>query len=476
MSRQKGYPIPADNGSGVVCFKVIVPNSTGWIIAVKSAIYSLVRGRNWDGSTGVIVDAQEIARAIYDTVQIVDCECCDISEITEQLDNIQEIINEMTTTVNITNNVGRCGCGCNQSTGNTVSQTAPDFDPTLPDGGTALPTFPDIDEPLDGGFSAYKCNAVQHQLALIRMVIIQWQSLLTVADGQVNYEDIKDVVNNIFGAVNEAFEVNSTVFFWFVEYAINYLTETTVIAIVNWLDDNHSEIANAMYCTDGSQQMLEAFKAMYEGSNLSTYVKIVIFWGIYKMADFSWIYNDLEDRVEVPNYAHECSCENLYACGLFDLPDGWACEEIDLEYNAGTSTVDSITNDGGGGYDIVANGGTAKSVELNGDLTEYYDGVTYGYRALIYVINRNGTAFGEYDHTGEINNGNISGDDIHYLATAGTSDVIHVPIELAFPDHDVILEPHVSTVTSFSLTVGNRYGDNTAWSANIKAYIIKEEL
>lgn len=421
------------------------------------------------------LDNMFLATDIIDRLEAIESAMSGLnSDDFEQILQLLQEVDDMNVTIN--NNVGGCGCGCGSSTSSNSTQAAPDYDPTDDSGGTSLPVFTDVPEPEDSAFSTYKCNAVQHQLALIRMVVIQWQSLLSVADGQVNYEQVKQVLQDVFGTVAEAYEVSAIVWFWFVEYAINYLTESTVVSIVNWIDDNHNEIADAMYCTDGSEAMLSAFKAMFDNSNLSSYVKLVLFWGIYKMADFSWIYNDVEDRVEVPSYAHECSCSSIYACGLFDLPEGWECQEIELDYNVGTSTVDSIARDSGGGYDIVASGGSAKSVELNGDLTEYYDGVDYGYRALIYVINRNGTAFGEYDHTGEINNGNITGDDIHYLATAGTSDIIQIPVELAFPDHDVIVEPHVSTVTTFSLTVGNRYGNTDAWSANIKAYIIRQAI
>jgi len=64
---ESAFIIPSDwDGETFECLEVQWPASESWRVMFRSLLYLLTRGRTWDRDTGLIVDAQAEAWAIYD--------------------------------------------------------------------------------------------------------------------------------------------------------------------------------------------------------------------------------------------------------------------------------------------------------------------------------------------------------------------------------------------------------------------------
>jgi len=64
--------IPDDWNGQDYCYYVLrIPKSTLWVSAVSGAIYTLTRGRFWDGSTGIISNAQLVGLQIWETCGMI---------------------------------------------------------------------------------------------------------------------------------------------------------------------------------------------------------------------------------------------------------------------------------------------------------------------------------------------------------------------------------------------------------------------
>lgn len=78
-------PIPNDwvEDDGYCLYLICVPNSRDWAATFRGRIYELTRGRLYDRSTGIIVDAQSTGKDIYNSIMT-----CDMTELTDALNKI----------------------------------------------------------------------------------------------------------------------------------------------------------------------------------------------------------------------------------------------------------------------------------------------------------------------------------------------------------------------------------------------------
>lgn len=310
------YPIPDDNDSvnGVVCFKVVVPNSTGWIQTFHRALDSMALGRSWVRDTGIIVEAQAIGLMIAESAQQVNCgECepCDHSEIETALSEIMGILEEINQmNVTIHNNVG-CGCGVQETTTTTTTTGA------FPDG------WGDIDwdgdypmstnlPPTDPNYLEYKCNASNHAIKALRDVSVQIVGV--VQTGEEATEQVQDILVSSLAWLDNSLGLEAwfsglwQVFYLFSTQVINQFTAGMSIAVVNWIDDNYGSLVNSLYCANNHQQSYDNFVAMVNLSPLglvsNQFVKLVM-----RMVRLQALYFEESDRVVIPMYSGTCECE-----------------------------------------------------------------------------------------------------------------------------------------------------------------------
>ncbi len=321
MAKAKGMPIPSDEVDGLLCLRLIIPNSPHWLRVVDGTIYKMTRGRYWDESTGSILDTQQIALAIYSSIQTGDCGCNDstddclngLTEINETIQQLQETINDMQTIVNVNNYNG--GCGCNGgSDGGTTATT----------GGGVLPSgWGDIDwngdypmsqelPPDDEGYLAYKCNASNEVVTAIRNGAVQIVGL--VEAGEDETEAIQEILVSSLAWLDQSVGTNQwftsiwATFYLFSTYVINSFTSALSISVVNWIDDNNSDLVNALYCAENHTESYDNFRQLVDVSGLSLvanqFVKLLL-----KMVSLQALYYAIDDRPEIGDYGFACSCE-----------------------------------------------------------------------------------------------------------------------------------------------------------------------
>jgi hypothetical protein len=357
------YPIPADNDSvdGILCITAYVPNSTDWIQTFYRVLRTMAQGRYWDGDTGIVVEAQEIGLAIWETAQMHECEGgCDcqgeLEIIQQQIIQLQEIVNEMSTTITIHNNVGCCG-GENSTTTTTTGGNGGT-------GATGLPTgWGDIDwdgdypmstqpPPTDNDFDEWKCNVAKNMLAGLRTVLVNVAGLVGTAEE--NTEQVQGYLIATLSWLDGDSEYLTTLwatYYLMATYVIEVFTAGMSIATVNWLDDHNEELRNALYCGENLNESTANFNELVNQSGLgliaNQFVKLA-----FKMTKPQALYYDVSERTEVTEYAGECNCEpEPFTCESLNLPSGWTCLQAQLSMrNASGGGLSTLVDNGDGTY------------------------------------------------------------------------------------------------------------------------------
>lgn len=99
-------PEPVTGDEGYVLVSFCVPNSRGWRGVATYLVNQLTYGRNWDESTGSVVDAISVGRDIFATMSI-----CNLDELLAAVEGIGGQLANINQTLTSTS----CGCGAGGS-------------------------------------------------------------------------------------------------------------------------------------------------------------------------------------------------------------------------------------------------------------------------------------------------------------------------------------------------------------------------
>lgn len=312
-------PIPTTVGMGIRRICVTIPEGEPWFTTLKSVIYKMTRGRFWDRDTGVIVDTQQIARAIYNSVQ--DCsDDCDNSGVEQRLDEIIALLGGMTDsemnniTINNTVSGGGCGCGGSSTTTNTTGGgDVPDITEVYD---MCVPGAIEYEMPEDENYNDFKCNASQYMIAKMRETVIGLLTLYQVAETEL--EEVEEYLRSVWEVVPDEYELLWVVWYWLTERVFSYLAEPVVNSIVNWLDDNATILADMLWCSSDSVDARQQMELAIDTSNLTVVAKRVIKW-VVEVANWRILYLPEGERSSIPEYGHQCSCGEVPSDYEYDV-------------------------------------------------------------------------------------------------------------------------------------------------------------
>jgi len=338
MAKKKGMPVPIDNGDGLLCLRVFVPNSTEWVIMAKSAIYAMSRGRYWNGETGSIMDAQLIAQAMYNTAMVGDCDCgeIDLSGVETSIEQLSQELIDMQVIVN--NNFG-CGCSgvcsCGGSSGG-VDLTPPDW---VNPYDLIIPPLPDGQNQTDVSFDAWKCQASNHGVTRLKALVISLREM--VALGQVGFSEFVERVNAQFAdsfAVDVVFALFSSV----VTFVTGVLDAEMTRVLTDWIDENYGSLVDSIHCAESPTGAYTGVLGVINDSSASTVVKYALRF-LFLIIPYRAMFLEETERGELPTYAYVCGCPTPSSCALLpNLPAGYECIQVPLvEGNTSVTLTDA---------------------------------------------------------------------------------------------------------------------------------------
>jgi len=302
------WDIPSnENVQGVTCVKAVIPDNPAWRRFVLDFFYHLTRGRSWYRESGVIVDVQEIARAILDTVEFGDCgegDCsCDgveqtVNQLSTEIQQLRQELEEMQ--INIYN--GGCGCNGTQTNSTTPTTTTPTVDSPYD---LCLPPLPEGENQTDPNFDSWKCDSSHHLIiGLIQATTNMYQ---LVSAGQSGISDVLGAWSSVFTGVFAIVDLAIGTFNYIVSYFLNILSEPTYQSILLWLNQNRDDLAKALYCASSPVDAYNAMKDLVDSSSLPLATKFGLkVW--FMVLPYATLFLPENERGSVPSYGQSCSC------------------------------------------------------------------------------------------------------------------------------------------------------------------------
>lgn len=316
-------PIPDDwDGETYTFALACIPDSTLWKAAFSGAVWSLTKGRAWDKSTGVIVDAQRVADEIF---RSLDMNCGE--QIAQALNNIAVAIQSSRNEVNVS-------CLCPEGTGTM---------PVEPSGEQPTEFGPDERWPNETVYLSDKCTVAN----------IIWQDYLKVIT-DLNGYNVDNFVNVgiptsigivgtiiAFGAmapvVITVAVVSAIVAIFFAANGIELMN------IINSLNTNKEDLICAMQeSTNGDQAVLEFINVLDDGSLNTLELQLV------NIITFTSLMNQLftvpEDIISrTPDAPFDCSTCNPSNVNLeFNVINGVVAGSGDLSVNNAVRTLQGV--------------------------------------------------------------------------------------------------------------------------------------
>lgn len=464
---------------GVLCFKVFVPRSTNWVIVFKTALANMERGRYWNEDTGIVTDAQTIARAINESVLECDCGSSDTEAIEEVLSNLSQLEAQVSLLrgeldrMNVYVNNYNGGCGCN---GNGVSaQSGTDGDFPI-DGDVTVPPYEHGENQPDGEFDDWKCQSSSHVVAKVSQFLAGLRQM--VASQLVTYNNVGDYVGEVFGEMSPAVRWSIGLYTSLVTFVTNVMTVDLYIASSDWVGENGGQIADALYCGETPLQSYNNVRALIAESNLPTVTKYVLYT-VFLVPSLSFLFRPVGQRIQIPSYDHACNCGGASptTCTPIDLPEGFGCVIIPLEYDLDESSSTDYGSQPDGSYFSRNNSGQPEQSYYNTPDTELYipDGATY--KAYVLEVEKYYGSNGRISLiAGDVNENNADSSVVLITDTQTTEPTLNPLVQSAYPDYEYDFRPRNDGLPSPAshIRIANRFSENGTWSVRLKLYMIYE--
>lgn len=240
-----------------------------------------------------------------------------------------------------------CGCGCGGGLPSGAIPTYGTGGATIPESFALSPasypisTLP-LPEPQDAGYSDWKCNASNMLVQQLRDNILAWQDLFM--RGEAEYADLAEYMDGSWFFLNVSYDLAWSAYYWLMEHVYNFMASGIVDNLVGFINANFQSLVDAVYCADTAVDSRTAVEEFFTNSDLPTAERFAVGFQLQTMP-WEWIYAELENRPEIPEFAEPCECvpPPLWNCDGLTFPAGWNCEvatlTLDQATGAGQSTI-----------------------------------------------------------------------------------------------------------------------------------------